>query len=193
LISLKTSHAAYCVVLLCLLAGMTIHAQNAGSALAAPTDLENPPRSFRAYTLGMSMDEVQDALKADSLFFYRGEVDVSLLPRPNETLLEVSGLDFIRRAFFQFHEDRLFVMIFSMNERKIDHYSIFTTMAGKYGRPTSLTPAESIWLGEQTRVAIERPLAVKYIDMTIFNQLKEAGEALESWENLLRQDFLSDF
>lgn len=179
-------------LLLCIFSlALALSAQTTQTAEAA--EAENPPRGFRAYRLGMSMAEVQEALKADSLFFYRGEADVSLLPRPNETLLEVSGLDFVRRAFFQFHEDRLFVMIFAMNEKKIDHYSIFTTMTGKYGRPSSLSPSESVWLSEITRVAIERPLAVKYIDMTVFNQLKEAGAALESWENILRQDFLRDF
>lgn len=151
------------------------------------------PRSFRGISLGMSRAEVQDLLTADDLFFYRGEPDVSLLPRPNEILLEVSGLEYVKRAFFQFHEDRLFIMIFSMNERKIDHYSIFTSLSAKYGKPDSLSPAESIWQDEQTRVSLERPLAVKYIDQTIFSQLQAEGEALENFAEILRQDFLNDF
>jgi len=151
------------------------------------------PRSFRGISLGMSRAEVQDLLAADDLFFYRGEPDVSLLPRPNEVLLEVSGLEYVKRAFFQFHEDRLFIMIFSMNERKIDHYSIFTSLSAKYGKPDSLSPAESIWQDEQTRVSLERPLAVKYIDQAIFSQLQAEGEALENFAEILRQDFLNDF
>jgi hypothetical protein len=151
------------------------------------------PRSFRNLSLGMSMDEVKEALKADGLFAYRGDPDVSLLPRPNESLIEVSGLSYIRRAFFQFHEDRLFVMIFAINESKMDHYSVFTSINNKYGKPQSLSPAESIWDDGVTRLSVERPLAVKYIDLDIFNSLKEAGRAEQSWEELLRIDFLDGF
>ena len=156
---------------------------------------ENPgiPRTFRNLGLGMSMEEVKEALKADGLFAYRGDPDVSLLPRPNESLIEVSGLSYVRRAFFQFHEDRLFVMIFAINESRMDHYSIFTSISSKYGKPQSLSPAESIWDDGVTRLSVERPLAVKYIDLEIFNSLKEAGQAEQSWEELLRIEFLNAF
>lgn len=141
----------------------------------------------------MSMEEVKKILMADGLFTYRGEPDVSLLPRPNESLIEVSGLSFVRRAFFQFHQDRLFVMIFAINESKLDHYSVFTSISAKYGKPGSLSPAESIWDDGLTRLSVERPLAVKYIDLEIFNALREAGRAEQSWEELLRSQFLDGF
>ena len=92
-----------------------------GSVSAAPIDalaVLSVPREFRGISLGMGMDEVKAALMADGLYFYRGEPDVSLLPRPNESIIEVSGLSYVRRAFFQFYEGRLFVMIFAMNEAK---------------------------------------------------------------------------
>ncbi|MGD9940250.1 MAG: hypothetical protein AB7T74_10650 [Clostridia bacterium] len=161
--------------------------------VATPEEQPGLPRSFRNLSLGMSMEDVKEALKADGLFAYRGDPDVSLLPRPNESLIEVSGLSYIRRAFFQFHEDRLFVMIFAINESKMDHYSVFTSINTKYGKPQSLSPAESIWDDGVTRLSVERPLAVKYIDLDIFNSLKEAGRAEQSWEELLRIEFLDGF
>jgi hypothetical protein len=141
----------------------------------------------------MGMDEVKAALMADGLYFYRGEPDVSLLPRPNESIIEVSGLSYVRRAFFQFYEGRLFVMIFAMNEAKMDHYSVYTTLSGKYGKPNTLSPSESVWSDGLTRLAIERPLAIKYIDLETFNAIKAAGLAEESIEELLRSDFLGSF
>lgn len=161
--------------------------------LAMPGEEPGIPRSFRNIGLGMTMEEVKDILKADGLFAYRGEPDVSLLPRPNESLIEVSGLSYVRRAFFQFHEDRLFVMIFSINESRMDHYSVFTSISTKYGKPQSLSPAESIWDDGVTRLSIERPLAVKYIDLDLFKSLREAGRAEQSWEELLRSEFLDGF
>jgi hypothetical protein len=163
-----------------------------GDALLTPAirDRQAVPRSFRAIALGMNMDQVKDALMSDSLFSYRGEPDVSLLPRPNESLIEVSGLSYVRRAFFQFHEDRLFVMIFTINERKMDHYAIFTSLSAKYGKPDSLSPSESVWNDAATRLSIERPLAIKYIDLTIFDALRAAGQAEQSMEEILRSEFL---
>ncbi len=158
-----------------------------------PPDETGIPRGFRGIELGMGLEEVQKLLTGDGMFVYRGEPDVSLLPRPNETLIEVAGISYVKRAFFQFYEGKLFVMIFAMNEKKIDHYSIFTEMSKKYGKPDSLTPSESIWLDAASRVSIERPLAVKYIDLETFNKLKEAGQAEQSYEEVLRSEFLNGF
>lgn len=148
------------------------------------------PRSFRGIELGMTMEEVKAILLKDGLFIYRGDPDVSLLPRPNETLIEVSGLSFVKRAFFQFFEERLFVMIFSLNEKEMDHYSMFTSLSAKYGKPDSLSPSESTWSDDATRMSIERPLALKYIDMATFDALLDASSALQSYEEVLRKEFL---
>jgi len=151
------------------------------------------PRAFRSIELGMEMDEVKALLVADGVFNYRGDPDVSLLPRPNESLIEVSGLTYVRRAFFQFYEGKLFVMIFALNEKEMDHYSVFTSLSAKYGKPDSLSPSESVWADDATRLSVERPLAVKYIDLAVFNALKTAGTAQQSYEELLRTEFLGGF
>lgn len=165
-------------------------------ASTAPATVEEAPavpRSFRGIELGMSMDEVQAALAADGIFVYRGAPDVSLLPRPDESLIEVAGMSFVRRAFFQFYEGKLFVMIFALNEKEMDHYSVFTSLSTKYGKPDSLSPSESVWVDEATRMSVERPLAVKYIDMAVFDELKAKGQAQKSYEEILRADFLGGF
>ncbi|PKL07780.1 MAG: hypothetical protein CVV51_12365, partial [Spirochaetae bacterium HGW-Spirochaetae-7] len=150
-------------------------AATAPAALAVPAETVAVPRSFRKIELGMTMDAVKEVLASDGLFSYRGDVDVSLLPRPDESLIEVSGLSFVRRAFFQFYSGKLFVMIFLLNEKEIDHYSVFTSMSDKYGKPGNLSPSESVWSDAATRLSVERPLAVKYIDMAVFDALKAAG------------------
>jgi hypothetical protein len=204
----RLSHIA---PLLCAIAGSVAFAQTAlppgasfgspapagATASTAPAAGEQAkpavPREFRGISLGMSMEEVQAALRADGLYFYRGEPDVSLLPRPNESIIEVSGLSYVRRAFFQFYEGRLFVMIYAINESRMDHYSVFTTLSSRYGKPVILSPAESVWDDGVTRLSVERPLAVKYIDLETFNALKAASEAVRSAEELLRADFLGSF
>ena len=83
----------------------------------------------------MSIDEVEGLLKKDALFSYHGPSDVSLLPSPNMSLIEVEGLSFVKRAFFQFYDGKLWVMVFFLNSDKIDHYSIYSSLTGKYGDP----------------------------------------------------------
>jgi len=163
------------------------------AAATGATEARVVPRVFRNIELGMEMDEVKALLAADGVFAYRGDPDVSLLPRPNESLIEVSGLSYVRRAFFQFYEGKLFVMIFALNEKEMDHDSVFTSLSIKYGKPDSLSPSESVWADDATRLSVERPLAVKYIDLAVFNSLKTAGTAQQSYEELLRTEFLGGF
>lgn len=151
------------------------------------------PRGFRGVELGMSLEEVETVLMSDELFLYRGGPDVTLLPRPDEKLLEVQGLSFVKRAFFQFHEDRLFSAIYVLNPEKVDHYSVFTRLSERYGKPGSLSPRESVWSDGRVSVSLERPLTVKYLDLAVLDKLRKAGQARQSWEDLSRQDFLGSF
>jgi len=159
----------------------------------APENPEEIPRQFRGLTLGMALDDLKKALIADSLFSFRGDRDVSFLPVREETMVETTGLSYIRRAFFQLTGGAVYIMSFSLDTRQIDHYSVFTSFVKKYGEPVELSPSEAVWESENTRVSIERPLTVKYIDKTAFDRLLEDSKARDSQEILRRESFLGDF
>ena len=159
----------------------------------APDEPEEVPRQFRELFLGQSMDDLQSALIRDGLFRFRGERDVSFLPTRDETLVETTGLSFVRRAYFQLSEGAVYIMSFTLDTRLMDHYSVFTSFVRRYGEPVSLSPGEAVWESEDTRVSIERPLTVKYIDRTIFNRLVEEAEAIQAREMISREEFLADF
>jgi hypothetical protein len=161
---------------------------------AGQVQTENPiPRGFRGIELGMSMEQVKVKLSADALFGYRGEPDVSLLPTPQQSLIECTGSSFIRRSFFQFHEGRLFVLILALDSARLDYYTLFTTLSRKYGDSTRLDPSEAVWEFAGVRLALERPLSVKYIDLAVFNALREQGQAQQTLSELSRQSFLEQF
>lgn len=168
-------------------AGQTATAAPAASASAEKSSL---PRAFREIELGMDREAVIAGLKKDPLYSYRGPEDVSLLPSPNQSLIDVSGLSFVKRAFFQFYEGKLWVMILELNPDKIDHYSVFTSLTAKYGEPTLLDPKEARWEDKETRVALERPLVLRYMDMAVYGKLRESSSAKESVDELDRKDFL---
>ena len=163
------------------------------SANQAADDENALPRQFRGFVLGMSLDELKEALLNDDLFNFRGDRDVSFLPIRQESLVETTGSSFIRRAFFQLRDGELFIMSFTLNTGMMDHYTMFTDLSTKYGPPSYLDPKEAVWETEETRVAIERPLTVKYIDKRVFDDIINESMLIESRRVQQRQEFLDEF
>ncbi|MCL2809222.1 MAG: hypothetical protein FWD24_04040 [Treponema sp.] len=151
------------------------------------------PRQFRQLSLGMNLDDLKTTLLRDDLFHFRGDRDVSFLPAREQSLVETTGSSFIKRAFFQLRDGEVFIMSFSLNTEIIDHYSVFTQFVDKYGQPSYLDPGMAVWETEETRVAIERPLTVKYIDRVVFNDIINESGLIESGHVRLRQEFLNEF
>ncbi|UTC48788.1 hypothetical protein [Treponema vincentii] len=151
------------------------------------------PAEYRSIKLGMGIDAVKDALKQDSVFGYRGERDVSLLPTENRSLIESAGSYFISRSWFQFYKDNLYTMIFKLNTDTVDYYSVYSKFCEKYGEPASINPQRAVWEDEHTRVVIERPLIVKYIDLTVFNELISQSTTEKAASETNRQNFIDGF
>ena len=151
------------------------------------------PRQFRELTLGMSLDDLKTKLLNDTYFDFRGDRDVSFIPSRDQSLVETTGSSFIRRAFFQLRDGLVFIMSFTLNTQIIDFYSIFTQFTEKYGQPSYLDPQIVVWETERTRVTIERPLTIKYIDRVVFNDIINESGLIESNQARLRQEFLYDF
>lgn len=151
------------------------------------------PAEYRSIKLGMGIDAVKDALKQDSVFGYRGERDVSLLPTENRSLIESAGSYFISRSWFQFYKDNLYTMIFKLNTDTVDYYSVYSKFCEKYGEPASINPQRAVWEDEHTRAVIERPLIVKYIDLTVFNELISQSTTEKAASETNRQNFIDGF
>ena len=153
---------------------------------------ENLQRGYGGVTLGMSLEEVKAALKKNKEFGYNGERDVSLLPGENRVLIETStrGEAFLERCYFQFYNEKLYIITININREKIDHYSIFKTLCKKYGNPSSLSPEKSIWETDSTTMSLERPLALKYLDNKIFNEANSSSLVFPSGTELTQEMFL---
>jgi hypothetical protein len=151
------------------------------------------PDSYRSITLGMNLDAVKEALFADMLFGYRGERDVSLLPTLNRTLIETSGSSFISRSWFQFNEEKLYIMTFNLDTSKVDYFSVYSQLVEKYGEPKTLDPRKALWQDERIILTLERPLTVKYVDAAVFASLLDQSGADMAVIDLLREDFVNEF
>ncbi|MDR2490488.1 MAG: hypothetical protein LBD20_03690 [Spirochaetaceae bacterium] len=167
------------------------------------------PRSFRELSLGMDLAGLKEKLAADDGFEFRGDPDVSFLPMRRQNVVDTEGRDFIKRALFQLTpgpqaesagagnqadvSGNVFIMVFMLNTEKVDHYSVFTSFVKKYGEPLLLNPKFALWEDDTTRIYIERPLTVKYIDKTLFDGILAESRALESENARIRQEFLDAF
>jgi hypothetical protein len=175
-----------------------LDADSSDATPALPADASNGlavdvPRTFREISLGMSLEDLKSALASDNEFVFRGDRDVSFLPLSEQNLVESAGFTFIKRAFFQLKDEKLFIMGYILNLDKIDHYSVFTTFVEKYGEPVILNPKQAMWESADTRIFIERPLTIKYIDRQVFDALLAESSASESATAQLRSEFLNDF
>jgi hypothetical protein len=166
---------------------------------ATRTPLPLPlPLAFQGLSLGMSRDALKTALKENDLFRVKEAQDdlLTMSATPGmENTLEVDGVPrgFIRRAFFEFNDEQVFTMSFVMDTALVDHYSVFMSFVNKYGEPSSLDPKRTVWESAETWVAIERPLTVKYIDLSVFNALIAGANAQQSASEQRREDFLNEF
>lgn len=147
-------------------------------------------RGFGSLVLGMTLAEAQDALLVDPSFRYRGEPDVQLVPRTDLPLIESEGRAFIDRGTFQFRDERLYLITLLLNGQRLDYFSVYTSLVDQYGEPVSLDPGQAVWEDETTRIALERPLTVKYIDRQTFDSIIESGRMEEALDAVTRERFL---
>lgn len=162
-------------------------------AQAAPVAAQAVPRGFRGISLGMEIEQVKTLLRADPLFGYRGDPDVSFLPQTSQYLIECAGNSYLKRAYFQFQDSRLLTMILVLDPQRLDHYSLFSALSTKYGPPTSLDPRQSVWESDAVRFSLERPLTVKYIDQKAFAALVKGSPPPSDLDRLSREKFVEQF
>ncbi|TVR59024.1 MAG: hypothetical protein EA426_07895 [Spirochaetaceae bacterium] len=170
---------------------LIIRAATAGFA-QQPEDV-SLPRGFSDVRLGMNLSDVKTALERDMNFDYRGDPDVSLTPSSLQPVIETAGFRFIDRGFFQFHDDSLYIITLRLNAAQIDHYTMFQRLSDQYGPPSDITPQRITWQDEEVRLVLEKPVVVKYIDRTVFEQLKEEAGREQAFSTLSRSIFLDQF
>ncbi len=153
------------------------------------------PNGYGDLKLGMSLDSAKEALKKDRDFGYNGERDVSLLPGKNRVLIETdtsktASPTFLKRCWFQFSEDQLYIIIMNVNKEKMDYYSMFTTLCEKYGEPDSLNPEKAVWKNDDYTMSLEKPLTLKYVDNKVFEKLQSEATVKPGPAEKTREEFL---
>ncbi len=153
------------------------------------------PDGYGGVKLGMSLSDAKKALRKNTEFGYHGERDVSLLPGENRILIETDAVagheySFLERCWFQFYNDKLYIITININRERMDHFSIFDALCKKYGEPISLSPEKSVWESDSCTMSLERPLTLKYVDKETFKLLQNKSFVSPSGTEITREMFL---
>jgi hypothetical protein len=172
------------------LGGTGVFAQEAPAAI--PVEDAALPAGYEDIRLGMSFEELAAALTANPGYGYQGEEDVTMRDNPGEVLIETEGgkNSFFGRCWFQFYEGKLYIITLNLNPAWTDHYSVFTTLRGKYGAPAQLTPEKIVWENQEVIMSLERPLTLRYVDAPVFQQLLKNSALEQAASERLREQFL---
>ena len=155
------------------------------------------PDGYKNVKLGMTLEETKDALLKDSSFGYHGDKDVSLLPNSRKVLIETDaengyGSNFLKRCWFQFADDKLYIITINLNTNRIDYYSVFTKLCEKYGQPDKLNPQSATWKNDDYTMSLEKPLTLKYIDNKKFDELQSYSNVPLSGTEVTSKMFLDE-
>jgi hypothetical protein len=150
-------------------------------------------RGFREIQLGVSFERAQDLIQADSAFQYRGEPDVSLRLSDGGTVIDTRGRVYMERGIFQFHENQLFSIALYLDRSRLDYFQLYEQFRGRYGDPVDLDPQRALWEDQSTRIELERPLTVRYLDLETFRLRRRDTRTQEAAEDIARDQFLGEF
>ncbi len=148
---------------------------------------------YRDLYLGMGLEEAKEALLKDSYFAYRGEAEVTMFNNPNENIIDSRGTGFIDRAWLQFREDKLFIIILEMDREYIDYFTIYSRLVKKYGEPDDMNPQFAAWYSDDTILSLEYPLTVKYLDRVSFEASLDESRVRDSFRETSRKEFAEEF
>lgn len=156
----------------------------------SPTAISN---GFEVFKMGMNRKTVQDKLYQSKLFYYQGEPEVTMTKNPAETLLNCQGRGIVKKGTFHFYKGRLFVITLILNPEEIDYYTLFTRFTKRFGDPKKMSPKSALWENKKTRLGLEKPLAIRFVDAEIFDSMEKKGKIKENVKVKTREDFLELF
>lgn len=172
------------VTILGLLVVTAVSAQDEGISLR---------RGFREIVLGSDFDTTETAIIGDGAFAYRGRPDISLSLSREDTVIDTRGRGYVDRALFAFHNDRLFSISLYLQQQRLDYFQVFNQLSERYGDPATLDPERALWEDGRTRIELERPLTVRYLDVETFRARRDEARNRQAIEDITREEFLDEF
>ena len=182
----------YCILIILILNRLlNISAQETQASL--PGERGDLPSGFMNITLGMDIDSVKKELETNSWFDYRGDPDVSMLMNGKQQLIECRGYSFISKGYFQFYNDRLFIITLVFDLERLDFYTMHSILESKYGKASRIDPNGAYWVSSAVNFHLEKPLSLKYMDKKTLAEISEGRKEIEDKGKRIKEEFLNLF
>ena len=147
---------------------------------------------FRNISLGMGLDQVKAALKADpcsATGAIRRELPSPDQPVPHRVRRQLVPPPRVLPVCRQqaLHHDP------GAGHAEARSLLAFQRSFGQVRSTHSLSPQETVWQSAPVRLSLERPLTVKYIDNKTFPAILSKAGAPRDLEKLSREKFIEQF
>lgn len=150
------------------------------------------PTGFRKFHFGLSRRQTEDFLKDNSFFRQFRPPELTFLNNPRRDLLTIYGKGFVKKGNFLFYKDRLFSIEILLNSDRMDYFRLFDTLFRKYGKPQTMNPKTAVWKSKETRLSLEFPLTLKYIDRKVFQEITRNDDQKKTATEESRKAFLKE-
>lgn len=130
-------------------------------------------RGYRGVELSMQMDKVSEILRRDRLLEVDIRTDFGDLDEEPYHVIKARNVPYITSVYYQFGttqsvKKQLFAIVIHFNSRYNDFHSILNKMKKKYRDPELLTPNTAVWSDGKTKIIVNAPSTVKYIDINLY-------------------------
>lgn len=145
------------------------------------------PRNYRGVELLESYETVMSKLKSDTLLLVDPDSDFGDMDEENPELIKAKIPPYIRHAYYQFYENKLFVISLFFDKKYFSYTSMYQNLKQKYGKPIYYDSKNTIWENQNTWLILDNLPSLKYIDREVFQKIKETNK-----RNLYPKDMILD-
>ncbi|MBN2546467.1 MAG: hypothetical protein JXB50_11770 [Spirochaetes bacterium] len=147
---------------------------------------------YKDIKLGMNKDQVMKIINSSPDFNPLKEELLTVRLEPDTEIITTEGLGFIELAYFHFHNEQLFQILFKISEEKIGYYTLLKSLTAKFGNPKKLNPKKAFWENDRTKIIIEKPCTLKYQFLPVWNTLITKDNSTDTINKIIRDEFLKD-
>ncbi|WP_300753960.1 hypothetical protein [uncultured Brachyspira sp.] len=150
-----------------------------------PAVIDTPITGFKNITLGATREDTINAILGDNTMtlpkqYMTGTVDLSAEESADFLALEENK--FYKSGYFVFKDDSLYSITINFQPNQVDFLELLSALNAKYTKGSFLDANTVAWQNGDTRIILERPSVVKYINMsnitsTSDTRIKEKEEA----------------
>ncbi|WP_295158100.1 hypothetical protein [uncultured Brachyspira sp.] len=150
-----------------------------------PAVINIPITGFKNITLGATREDTINAILSDNTMtlpkqYMTGTVDLNA--EESATFLALEENKFYKSGYFIFKDNALYSITIHFQPNQVDFLELLSSLNAKYTKGSFLNANTVAWQNGDTRIILERPSIVKYIDMnnvttTSQTRIREKEEA----------------